>query len=154
MPKSHTDYRDVFRTNLQALLDYHGVSPKRVRASYRDGVKMGKPVAPRTIEYMLQTGRSAPSPSLDAIAAVAAKFDLMPWQLLVPGFDPGNPPALPVSPEERKLYESLRSLADEVRTQSTDRNSAPASPGAAEGQDHPRPAHLHRSAGKTKAPKA
>jgi len=43
---------------------------------------------------------------------IAHKFDLAPWQLLVPGLDPDNPPALqPVSQKERALYDKLMGAA-------------------------------------------
>lgn len=46
---------------------------------------------------------------------IAAAFDLAAWQLLVPGFDPGNPPALqPVSAKERELYEKIMSAAKAI----------------------------------------
>lgn len=42
---------------------------------------------------------------LDTIEKIAAAFGLQPWQLLVPGLEPGNPPVLrDASPAERKLY--------------------------------------------------
>lgn len=34
------------------------------------------------------------SVGLDVIERIADKFDLQPWQLLVPNFDPANPPVL------------------------------------------------------------
>lgn len=49
---------------------------------------------------------------LKVIDKIADRFDLASWQLLVPGFDVNNPPALkPVSPQERKLYEKIMSAA-------------------------------------------
>lgn len=46
---------------------------------------------------------------------IAQKFDLAAWQLLVPGFDPKNPPALqPVSLKERELYEKIMSAAKAI----------------------------------------
>lgn len=46
---------------------------------------------------------------------IAQKFELAPWQLLVPGFDPENPPALlPVSSRERELYEKIKTAAKAI----------------------------------------
>lgn len=50
---------------------------------------------------------------------IAQKFDVAAWQLLVPGFDPSNPPALkPVSRKERILYEKIMSAAKEIAAES------------------------------------
>lgn len=55
------------------------------------------------------------SVGLAVLDKIADKFDLAAWQLLVPGFDPANPPALqPVSQKERILYERIMSAAKEI----------------------------------------
>jgi transcriptional regulator with XRE-family HTH domain len=52
---------------------------------------------------------------LAVIEKIAEKFNLAAWQILVPGFDPANPPALqPVTPGERALYEKIMSAAREI----------------------------------------
>lgn len=60
---------------------------------------------------------------IDKLDAIARRFHLATWQLLVPGFDPKNPPALqPVSEKERKLYErimtSVKEIASDVESDS------------------------------------
>lgn len=48
------------------------------------------------------------SVGVDVLEKIAGVFDLEPWQLLVPGLDPAQPPTLqPFSDEERALYERL-----------------------------------------------
>lgn len=55
------------------------------------------------------------SPGLDKLDLIARRFGLATWQLLVPGMDPRNPPALqPVSNEERALYEKIRAAARDI----------------------------------------
>lgn len=55
------------------------------------------------------------APGLDKIDAIARRFNLAAWQLLVPGMDPKNPPTLqPVSATERALYEKIRSVAKDI----------------------------------------
>lgn len=55
------------------------------------------------------------SVGLKVLDKIADAHDLAAWQLLVPGFDPDNPPALqPVSKRERELYEKLMSAAKEI----------------------------------------
>lgn len=52
---------------------------------------------------------------LDILWKISIKHNLSPWQLLVPGFDPKNPPTLqPVTLAERRLYEKIMSTAKEV----------------------------------------
>jgi hypothetical protein len=52
---------------------------------------------------------------IDKLDAIARRFHLATWQLLVPGFDPKNPPALqPVSEKERKLYERIMTSVKEI----------------------------------------
>jgi len=52
---------------------------------------------------------------LAVIEKIAERFNLAAWQLLVPGFDPGNPPALqPVTAQERALYDKIMSAAKAI----------------------------------------
>jgi hypothetical protein len=56
---------------------------------------------------------------IDKLDAIARRFSLATWQLLVPGFDPKNPPALqPVSEKERKLYERIMTSVKEIASDS------------------------------------
>ncbi len=55
------------------------------------------------------------SVGLAILDKIAAKFDLAAWQLLVPGFDPTNPPALqPVTQRQRILYDKIITAAKEM----------------------------------------
>lgn len=48
------------------------------------------------------------SVGLELVDKIAALFHVQTWQLLVPGFDPKNPPTLlPMSQAEREFYERL-----------------------------------------------
>lgn len=61
------------------------------------------------------------SVGLAILDKIAQKFELAPWQLLVPGFDPVNPPALqPVSARERAMYDKIMKVAKEIAAQPTD----------------------------------
>jgi transcriptional regulator with XRE-family HTH domain len=52
---------------------------------------------------------------LDKLDMIARAFGLATWQLLVPGFDPNNPPTLqPVSQKERELYEKIMTAARQI----------------------------------------
>lgn len=54
--------------------------------------------------------------NLSTLEALAKAFDLQPWQLLVPNFDPGNLPALLNATEaEMRLWERLKDVAKDMR---------------------------------------
>lgn len=55
------------------------------------------------------------SVGLAVLDKIAQKFNLAAWQLLVPGFDPNNPPALQhVNAKERALYDKIMSAAKAI----------------------------------------
>lgn len=59
--------------------------------------------------------RAAVSVGVDELQKLATAFDLQPWQLLVDGLDPNNPPVLAQqSAKERELYTRLRNAAEAV----------------------------------------
>ena len=63
--------------------------------------KIGPGTAARIKEQSTSVG-------IDILEAIAEHFHLAAWQLLVPGFDPDNPPALkPMSKAERVFYEKV-----------------------------------------------
>lgn len=49
--------------------------------------------------------------SLSTIEAVALRYGLEAWHVLVPGLDPKNPPVFLMTDSERKLYDSLAKSA-------------------------------------------
>jgi len=60
------------------------------------------------------------SVGIDVVEAIARRFKFEPWQLLVPGFDPKNPPTLidqdavaAVTEQERALIQHFRSLPED-----------------------------------------
>jgi hypothetical protein len=85
-------YRTVLATNLDALLRFHQTSAERLKATYVDGTKKGKRVAPRTIRNALRT--DTPAPGIDALAALAAALGVQVYHLLVPTLDPWSHPPM------------------------------------------------------------
>lgn len=70
--------------------------------------KIGAATAVRIKEQKTSVG-------LAVLEKIADHFHLAAWQLLVPGLDPKNPPALqPVSAEEQALYEKIRAAAKAI----------------------------------------
>lgn len=108
----HLDYRRILRTNLKAVLARAGDTTTSAarKALYLDGTKRGQRVSARSLRYFLD--ENGPSPGVDALAAIAAAYDLMLWQLLVPDLDPENPPHLALSATERELYKHLAALRE------------------------------------------
>lgn len=45
---------------------------------------------------------------IDTLQAIADKFDLQVWHLLLPNLDPKNPPVVLISDVEQKFYQSMK----------------------------------------------
>ncbi len=102
------DYRRVLRDNLASLLDASGFSTNTLRATYIYGSKKGKLVSSRSVRYMLDDNPESPSPSLDTIAAVAARLGVQAHSLLNPGLDLVRPPVPKSKQSTRDLQEVAR----------------------------------------------
>lgn len=109
-----TDYAETIHENLTAAMKKRRQTPRTLAkvAVYLDGPKKGKRVSLRSIQYL--TGEAPYSPTIDLLSAVAAALDLQPWQLLVKGMDPDNPPVLTLTDSERKLYREFQRLRKEL----------------------------------------
>jgi transcriptional regulator with XRE-family HTH domain len=54
--------------------------------------------------------------NMDTLERMARAFQVEPWQLLVPGIDPGNLPTLqPISEQERRLYARIAEAVKGIR---------------------------------------
>lgn len=103
---SQIDTNATLWLNVQALMMKHWGEENLNRLA-RD-CKIGPGTAARIKEQKTSVG-------LETLEKIADNFHLAVWQLLVPGLDPSNPPALqPVSPVERQLYEKIMSAAREI----------------------------------------
>lgn len=52
--------------------------------------------------------------SLDTLAKIARVFAVEPWHLMVPNYDPANPPVRTITQIERQLYASMRAAAQQI----------------------------------------
>ena len=96
--------QQVLAENLKALMD-----AQRPPMSGRQ-VAARAEIDQKTVSRMLNC---ANSPTLGALAAVAEVFGLLPWQLLVPGLDPKDPPFLKLTKSEAEMYGRLqRAISD------------------------------------------
>ena len=91
--------------NIKTLIDFYDQGSQSA-ASRR--LKLNQ----RTLgRYM--NGESPPNLSL--LEYVATGYNLQPWQLLLPGLDPSNPPHLyKQTDQERDLYQRLKSTLTEL----------------------------------------
>ncbi len=95
--------KQVFARNIGAALEKRGLTNNAevVRQTKRFGVDMTATTVGRT-----KLGLHAPR--LDTVEALARVTGFEPWQLLIPWFDPSNPPIIPaLTEEERALYKRL-----------------------------------------------
>lgn len=93
--------------NLSALMAAHPELSSNPKMADRTGLGTG------TI-HRLRYGKV--DCTMDTLQKLAKPFGIEPWQLLVPGLDPSNLPALKsVSAAEEKLWERLREVAKDIR---------------------------------------
>lgn len=102
--------RETLAENLKALMAAHRINtlPALERATDANGHKVGKSTVGRALNCETPL-------NLDYIEAIAEVYGLDPWQLLVPGLLPKNPPVLrSVGEAEDKLYRKIGELAEQI----------------------------------------
>lgn len=98
--------RRILATNLKALKLEHKLSQTKI-------AKMTNGAMDQTTVGRIE--RADIATTVDMIEALAEAFDLEPWQLLSPTFDPKNPPILRErSKEERELWKKLTESARQL----------------------------------------
>lgn len=101
------DSKRVLWRSVSALMKKHYGGENLTRLA--KDCKIGPATASRMKEGQTSVG-------VDIVDKVAKHFQVQPWELLVPTFDPKNRPALqPLSEQERRLYERLREVAKEIK---------------------------------------
>ena len=79
---------------------------------HREGLSTNHRVADKIKIPARTVGRirnAETSCQIDTLAKLAKAFDIEPWQLLVPNYDPTNPPVRVQTRAERDLYARMRS---------------------------------------------
>jgi transcriptional regulator with XRE-family HTH domain len=98
--------RDILAANLKLLMEHHQELRTLKQLVKASGMTNG------TLDRIR---RAATSVGVDELKPLAEVFDLQPWQLLVEGLDPKDPPVLAQQSErERELYSRLRSVAEDL----------------------------------------
>lgn len=101
------DSKTVLWKSVSALMVKHYGKENLTRLS--KDCRIGPASAVRIREAKTSVG-------LEIVDKIAKHFQVEPWELLVPAFDPSNRPALqPMSETERRLYEKLREVAKEIK---------------------------------------
>lgn len=101
------DSKHVLWRSVSALMQRHYGEENLSRLARE--CKIGPGSASRIKEAKTSVG-------LEIVDKISKHFQVQPWELLVPTFDPGNRPTLqPVSEQERRLYERLREVAKEIK---------------------------------------
>lgn len=104
-PSDDKALRAVLAENLVRLMDTHPKLKSNPLLAKEAGIGSGTVSRIRNGEV---------SANLETLSRLAAAFDVMPWQLLVPGIDPSNPPVLRTSGEsEKEFYRRLMRVAED-----------------------------------------
>lgn len=94
--------KSVFAKNLASAMAYRKLTQGDIHRL------TGKVLAVSTVGRVL---RQENAPDLDTVSLLAKAVQFQPWQLLVPTFEPADPPFLPrFTDEERALYDRLKAL--------------------------------------------
>lgn len=112
-PKAPSQLTELFRANLEKLMkaDRDLNSQPKVAAASK--------VAQSSVGRIL---RGEQSPTLDMVHALAAAFDLEPWQMLVPDLEPGNPPITKqIDDRQRELWQQFKVAAQKLASYELER---------------------------------
>lgn len=100
------DSRKALWESVAALMTHHWGAVNLSRLAREAGIGPGS--ATRLKEQQTSVG-------IELIDKIADLFGAQSWQLLVPGYDPKNPPTLlPMSEAERAFYERLLQAARDL----------------------------------------
>lgn len=95
----------VIADNLKALMDAGRHGLKTQQAVAKAAREAGYPIDQKSVSRVL---RAENAPQVDTVQAIAAAYDIEPYQLLIPGLDPRNPQILRrLSAAEAALYQAL-----------------------------------------------
>lgn len=97
----------VLGVNLTALMGHHAELNSNPKVSKK--TKLGTGTISRIRNGEVDV-------NLKTLEKLEEPFEVKPWELLVPGFDPANRPTLqPMTEQERKLYAKLAEVVKEIR---------------------------------------
>ena len=101
-----TNMKRVIWENLTALMESHWGAVNLNQLAREAGI------GPASVTRIKNQETSI---GIDLLEKLASIFDLQPWQLLVPGLNPGNLPVLSVGGDtEQIFYKTLESIRKEI----------------------------------------
>lgn len=101
-----TPLTELFRANLHKLMR----ADRELRS--QSAVAAASKVGQRSVSRIL---RGEQSPTLDMVHRIAGAFTLEPWQMLVPEFEPDNPPITKqIDERQQELLKRFRVAAQEL----------------------------------------
>lgn len=105
-PVAPSSLTRLFRDNLKRLMAAH--PDLSSQSALARACKVGQSSIGRIVN-------DAQSPTLDMVARIAEAFDLEPWQMLIDGLDPRNPPITKAIDERQQhLFARFRQAAEEL----------------------------------------
>ncbi len=102
------DLRDILARNLSRLIERD--SPPGEPLSIRAWAQ-GKNLNDRLIHRLVKADHAV---TLDKLDEIAAACGLQAWHLLLPDLDINNPPAGPISAEDKAMIDRVRRLFSET----------------------------------------
>lgn len=107
----HTAYmvknsKTVLAENIERLMAYHKISSDAALAG------LCKPKVDQKTIWRIRNQQQ--SPTVEKLEAIATALGLRTWQILIPGIDPSNPPAITMTATEADLYKRLSDLARDL----------------------------------------
>lgn len=110
--RARVNLRQVIRDNCEALWLYHSGAKRMSWSALAQDTGIGNGTAQR-INEMSADAR------ISTLEAIASRYQLFAWHLLLPDLDPANPPVFLMTQAERDLYQTLeasaRALAESPR---------------------------------------
>jgi transcriptional regulator with XRE-family HTH domain len=105
-PAAPTPLTRLFQENLRRLMQADpalGSQPKVAKAAR---------IAQRSVGRILAAEQS---PTLDTVYKLAQAFDQEPWQMLIHGLEPNNPPITKQTDDrQREMFERFRKAAEDL----------------------------------------
>lgn len=113
--------KDIVRDNLKRLMERAGDRGEKGLAT-QNGLAKASKVGQRSIGRILSLEQE---PGVDVLHSIAQAYDLQGWQLLIPNFDPANPPLLKeASDTERDFWKSFEEAQEKMRALERERARA------------------------------
>lgn len=92
-------------TNLRSLMEASVELRSQAAVARRAGVDQ------RTVGRILNREHS---PTVTQLERLARAFSISPWQLLVPDYDPRDPPSITLTNSEREAWTTMRIAAESI----------------------------------------